>query len=75
LCSRTIQDENICPLFLVSSKTGAGLDLFKAFLNLLPININSQMWKKDQNDNAEFHITETFGKNGDYILSGMLVSG
>lgn len=38
LCSRTITEENICPIFDVSNITGEGLDLFLSFLNLLPIN-------------------------------------
>ena len=37
LCSRMIQ-EDICPIFSVSCKTGEGLDFFRYFLNLLPIN-------------------------------------
>jgi GTPase len=37
LCSRMIQ-EDICPVFQISNKTGAGLDNFRYFLNLLPTN-------------------------------------
>ena len=40
------------------------MNIFKAFLNLLPINNNSQMWEKNQEEKAEFHITETFEKEG-----------
>ena len=74
MCSRTIQEENICPVFLVSNTTRIGLDLFLAFLNLLPINSSNQ-WKKNQDDSPEFHITETFDKDGEPILSGMVLKG
>lgn len=42
LCSRVVQEENICPIFLVSNKTRKGLDLLQLMLNLLPINNNMQ---------------------------------
>ncbi len=45
LCSRRITDEQIVPVFEVSSVSGAGLELFLNFLYLLPININSHQWK------------------------------
>lgn len=73
LCSRTIQEESICPVFLVSNSSGKGLDLFLSFLNLLPI--KNSNWKKNQDDSAEFHITETFDKDGEPILSGMMLKG
>ena len=38
LVSRNITDEKISPLFEVSSVTGEGLELFLAFLNLIPVN-------------------------------------
>jgi GTPase len=45
LCSRTILEENICPVFLVSNSTGTGLEHFLSFLNLLPI--KNANWKKN----------------------------
>lgn len=75
LCSRRITDENICPIFEISNVNEEGLDLFKAFLNLLPINSSSHQWKKNQDDSAEFHVTETFAKGGELILSGMVLKG
>lgn len=74
LCSRTITEENISPIFEVSNTLGQGLDLFKAFLNLLPINMSTQ-WKQNLDDSPEFHITETFDKDGEPILSGMVLKG
>ena len=38
LLSKQIQEEDICPVFLVSNTSGKGLELFLSFLNLLPIN-------------------------------------
>jgi GTPase len=75
LCSRRITDESICPIFEVSSVTGQGLELFLAFLNLLPVNVSSNMWLKNQDEGAEFHITETFSKNGEIIVYGMVYKG
>jgi GTPase len=74
LCSRRITDESIIPTFSVSNLTGQGLDLFLAFLNLLPIN-SSRQWLWNQDDSSEFHITETFVKDGGLILSGMVLRG
>lgn len=72
LCSRTVTEENICPVFEVSNTTGVGLDLFLTFLNLLPI---TNTWNNNSDDKAEFHITETLMKSGDPILSGMVIKG
>jgi GTPase len=74
LCSRRITDENIIPIFSVSNVSGFGLDLFLAFLNLLPINSSCRQWRW-QDDSSEFHITETFEKDGGLILSGMVLRG
>ena len=74
LCSRTLTEESICPVFEVSSTSLKGLDLFLSFLNFLPINSSNQ-WMKNQDDSAEFHISETFEKNGELILSGMVLKG
>lgn len=59
---------------MVSNTTRKGLDHFLAFLNLLPINSSNQ-WKKNLDDSPEFHITETFDKDGEPILSGMVLKG
>jgi GTPase len=75
LCSRRITDDNIIPTFCVSNLTGEGLDLFLAFLNLLPINSSCRQWSWSQDDSSEFHITETFVKDGGLILSGMVLKG
>lgn len=75
LCSKTIQEEGISPIFLVSNKTGKGLDLFTAFLNILPINTHKDQFIEHENETCEFHITETFPKNGEQILSGMVNKG
>jgi len=41
LCSRLVQ-EDICPVFQISNRTGEGLGFFRYFLNLLPINPTNQ---------------------------------
>lgn len=72
LCSRTIQ-EDICPVFYISNKTGAGLDYFRYFLNLLPTNNQFDAMRKNRNSQqqneineadelAEFQVLETMKK-------------
>lgn len=52
LYSRTIQ-EDICPVFQISNKTGVGLDLFRYFLNLLPTNNPIDALRKTRNTNED----------------------
>lgn len=33
------------------------------------------LFKKGEEDHAEFHITETLCRDGEYILSGIMVQG
>jgi elongation factor 1-alpha len=75
LCSRTIQEESIFPVFFVSNTSRKGLDLFLSFLNLLPISTQNQWRTSQDHHNPEFHITETFDKEGEPILSGMVLKG
>ena len=81
LCARTIQEEGISPIFQVSNKSGAQIEHFKMFLNLLPTSSsNSTMFKNAASGDefVEFHINETLRKpegNCEYILSGMMRRG
>ena len=43
------------------------------FLNLLPI--NSRLQDKIDEEHSEFHINETLYKEGEYIISGIMVKG
>mmetsp|Transcript_3072 Transcript_3072/g.2931 ORF Transcript_3072/g.2931 Transcript_3072/m.2931 type:complete len:283 (+) Transcript_3072:759-1607(+) len=73
LCSRMTQ-EDICPMFQISNRTGEGLDFFRYFLNLLPINPSNQ-WGANSKECSEFQIMETFNKEGELILHGMVMKG
>lgn len=55
LVSRTLLKENPIPIFLVSNLTGQNLDLFKGFLNLLPV-INP--FENYQHMNTEFYVDQ-----------------
>jgi elongation factor 1-alpha len=69
LFSRNIE-ENIHPIFLLSSKTGYGVDYIINFMNLLPVKkklISSEL--------AEFDIQEHFMVNKKIIVGGIVTSG
>ncbi|KAF9929536.1 hypothetical protein BGZ67_006271 [Mortierella alpina] len=63
--------DRICPIFQVSNVTGAGLDLLKNFLNVLPI---SQKYNKDEP--VEYQITDTFSVPFvGTVVSGVVMNG
>ena len=72
LVSRTLFKENPVPIFLVSNSTGENLDLFKGFLNLLPV-VNP--FENYQHMNTEFYIDQKFEVNNQIILSGTVIKG
>ncbi|EPZ32511.1 Elongation factor, GTP-binding domain-containing protein, partial [Rozella allomycis CSF55] len=61
--------EKLCPIFQISNVTGAGLDLLKCFLNLLPI-----YQEYHSEDPVEYQLTETYSGVGT-VISGNLQSG
>ncbi|PFH62295.1 hypothetical protein XA68_14290 [Ophiocordyceps unilateralis] len=56
----------ICPVFHVSNVTGQGLDLVRAFLNMLP-----QHGRQNPDAPFEFHVNDTFS----VPFTGTVVSG
>ena len=72
MIQRTVATEAVIPIFPVSSVTGKSLELFIAFLNLLPavsdIRNNSEM-------NTEFLISSIFVIDGKIILAGTVIKG
>ncbi|RCI16443.1 hypothetical protein L249_2470 [Ophiocordyceps polyrhachis-furcata BCC 54312] len=56
----------ICPVFHVSNVTGQGLDLVRAFLNMLP-----QHGRQNSDAPLEFHVNDTFS----VPFTGTVVSG
>ena len=72
LVSRTLFKENPVPIFLVSNLTGKNLDLFKGFLNLLPV-VNP--FENYQHMNTEFYVDQKYEVNGQTIISGTVIKG
>ena len=72
LVSRTLFKENPIPIFMVSNLTGQNLDLFKGFLNLLPV-INP--FENYQHLNTEFFIDQKFEVDHQVILAGTVIKG
>ena len=69
LFSRNLE-ESIHPIFLLSNKTGIGVDYMINFLNLLPLKK-----KYITSDIAEFDIQEHFTVNNKIIIGGIVTSG
>ena len=56
-CARNIASNTIAPIFHTSSVTGEGLDLLRAFLNLIP---QRYEWFAKMKEEPSFIIDETF---------------
>lgn len=73
--------EGILPIFLISNKTGAGLDLFINFLNLLPerkkdcFDIVNSKNEKSEVDEHQFDILELAKIDGKVIVAGIISKG
>ena len=78
--------EGIMPMFLVSNKTGLGLDLLNNFLSILPtadngVVGNDNIHKENESDDdyfkAEFHFLEIITKDnkGNVIIEGIVTKG
>jgi elongation factor 1-alpha len=53
VASKNIANGRIVPIFIVSNKTGEGIDLLKKFMNFLPKRIN---WEERRKENEELFI-------------------
>lgn len=64
--------QRLCPVFQVSNVTGDGLDLLKAFLNLLPVGTKYGTMEAP----PEFQITDTYAVPGvGLVVAGTMISG
>ena len=73
VAARNLLSGRIVPIFEVSSVTGAGLDLLKTFLNLLP---HQTDWSEFVDAPVEFSIEERFRVTGvGTVVAGVLRSG
>lgn len=73
LCAQNLVNDRVVPIFSISNVTGKGLDLLRAFLNLVPSRRN---WREHMNKPAEFAIDETFVVPGvGTVVAGTTTAG
>ncbi len=73
LAAQNIVNDRVVPIFSLSNVTGEGLDLLRAFLNLVPSRRN---WREHMDKPAEFTIDETFVVPGvGTVVAGTTTSG
>jgi GTPase len=74
VCARNMPNDRMVPMFVVSNVTGAGLDLLRAFLNLLPARHD---WsERIKSSYAEFTVDDHFSVPGvGTVVSGVCVRG
>lgn len=73
LSAQNIVNDRVVPIFSLSNVTGEGLDLLRAFLNLVPSRRN---WREHMDKPAEFAIDETFVVPGvGTVVAGTTTSG
>lgn len=68
-------NEGILPIFLISNKTGLGLDLFINFLNLLPAITDIDDSSCDSTQDVQFDLLETINVENKFILAGIVTKG
>jgi GTPase len=68
-------NEGILPIFLISNKTGTGLDLFINFLNLLPAITDLDDSTSVSNKDVQFDLLETINVENKFILAGIVTKG
>jgi len=68
-------NEGILPIFLISNKSGHGLDLFINFLNILPATSDTDESSIVSNQDVQFDILETSGVENKLILAGIVTKG
>ncbi|KAK4538646.1 hypothetical protein CDCA_CDCA19G4671 [Cyanidium caldarium] len=74
MCAKNIPDDRVVPMFAVSNVTGEGLDLLRAFLNLIPLRHD---WSEHgKSALTEFTIDEHFMVTGvGTVVSGVCLRG
>lgn len=73
LSAQNIVNDRVVPIFSLSNVTGEGLDLLRAFLNLVPSRRN---WREHMDKPSEFAIDETFVVPGvGTVVAGTTTSG
>ena len=75
-CAKNLKSNSICPVFIVSNVTGAGLGILKMFLSLLKDRSKQNKLIKKPSDPVIFDIHENFLVSGSgLVISGILKSG
>jgi len=70
---KTIQSGRVTPVFLISNKTGEGLNLLKLFLNLLPPRMK---WEEKLNEPFMMYVDDKFNVKGvGVVVSGVVLQG
>ncbi|MEM2302927.1 MAG: GTP-binding protein [Candidatus Bathyarchaeia archaeon] len=70
---KTIQSGRVTPVFLVSNKTGEGLNLLKLFLNLLPPRMR---WEEKLDKPFMMYVEDKFNVKGvGVVVSGVVLQG
>jgi len=73
IVSKNISNGRIVPMFVISNKTGNGLDLLKKFMNFLPKRMN---WEENIKGKFKMYIDDIFEVNGvGTVVSGLIESG
>lgn len=70
---KSIQNDRVVPIFLVSNVTGENLDMVRKFLNVLPPRIE---WNLLKDQHGEVLVDETYSVTGvGTVLGGTVMSG
>jgi len=73
VASKNIANGRIVPIFIVSNKTGEGIDLLKKFMNFLPKRIN---WEERRKEKFMLYIDDIFRVAGvGTVISGLINRG
>lgn len=70
---KTIQSGRVTPVFLISNKTGEGLNMLKLFLNLLPPRMR---WEEKLDKPFMMYVDDKFNVKGvGVVVSGVVLQG
>ncbi|MCL4343755.1 MAG: hypothetical protein JRN26_03300 [Nitrososphaerota archaeon] len=73
IVSKNISNGRIVPMFILSNRTGNGLDTLKSFINFLPKRVN---WEENINGKFKMYIDDIFEVMGvGTVVSGLIESG
>ncbi|MEM0123181.1 MAG: GTP-binding protein, partial [Conexivisphaerales archaeon] len=73
IVSKNISNGRIVPMFILSNRTGSGLDTLKNFINFLPKRVN---WEENVNGKFKMYIDDIFEVMGvGTVVSGLIESG